>query len=166
MKHLQLFESFITERKNLGLIYHFTSMSGLEGILKEDTLTSVAFDYLSFTRNSRLNFSDYGIRITFDGDRMSDRFHFEPYLYDGKNWDRTINLSPDKRRDLYGEEREERILKKEIKNIVKYIERVDVLIGEDGLIDRHKKWFMELIQKHPDISFYFVREFKTIKKAA
>jgi hypothetical protein len=111
MNNVKLYEQFIAEAKNMGAIYHFTSIEGLMGILESDKLKAGEFDYLSFTRNSRLNFQDFGVRLTFDGDRMSDKFHFEPYMYDGR-----VKLDADKRRMMFGEER---ILKKEITGVKK-----------------------------------------------
>lgn len=50
---------FLNERKQLGIIYHFTTFDNLIGILKSNSLIS-GYHYISFTRN-RLFDDDGGI---------------------------------------------------------------------------------------------------------
>lgn len=113
-------EKFILERKQLGTIYHFThSLWGLSCILEEDELRSGEFDGISFTRNKNMwniqyltrdDNDRYKIRISFDGDRMSDRWKFEPFLYDS-DFD-------------FKDEAEERVLWDSMYGIRKYITKI------------------------------------------
>ena len=118
---MKTFEQFITERKQLGEIYHFThSLWGLSCILEEDELRfGGEFDGISFSRNrnmwdikymTRDDNDRYKIRISFDGDGMSDRWKFEPFLYDS-DFD-------------FKDEAEERVLLDKMIGIRKYIKKV------------------------------------------
>jgi len=106
----------IFEAKQVGILYHWTHFSSLEDILKEDTMWS-GTGYISFSRNKRLNYADRPILIIFDGDKMSNKFKFESYLYSG-------NL-------FYKREAEERILTirkdDKISGIKKYI--IDIKVA-------------------------------------
>jgi hypothetical protein len=80
----------ITEGKQIGDIYHFTSTDALASMIKdfgnitldvEDESIS-AGGYYSFTRNPNLGTlseEKHHIRIKLDGDKMSTRNKFEPY---------------------------------------------------------------------------------------
>ena len=115
------------ERKQVGLLYHWTYLDALEKILKTDKMWS-AMNYISFSRNKNLNFHDRPVKITFDGDKMSDEFKFEPHLYM-----KDVN---------YKEESEERIECDEysetketgwedmISGVKKYIIDIEVSFGE------------------------------------
>jgi len=78
------FKQYISERKQVGKLYHFTSVAGALGILETQQLkASKGVDYVSFTRNHRfakdLNKSQYSFRFTIDGDKLSDKYKIEPY---------------------------------------------------------------------------------------
>jgi hypothetical protein len=70
----------ITESKQVGLLYHWTDIDSLEKILTEDRMVG-HMNYISLSRNKNLNFNGRQVRITFDGDKMSNKFKFEPHLY-------------------------------------------------------------------------------------
>jgi hypothetical protein len=163
MKHLKLFEDFLNEFRSVGQIYHFTTLESLEDILESDSLVGIMFDYgkafVSFTRNPALNFSKRKVRITFDGDAMSNRIHFEPFLYDitkdplfaDGNFKEPMSYND--RRKMYGEEREERA-RSPINGIRKYIVRVDVLDSPRAeLVVNH------LRKKYPEIEFNVAEKF-------
>lgn len=165
MKHLQTFESFLFEFKQVGVIYHFTLFDSLEGILEEDRMESSAmFDYISFTRNPLFKFHRRNCRITFDGDEMSNRFHFEPFLYDPEKdpmfYD-PEHIDYKERRELYGDEREERITKKEIKGIKKYITAIEIIRGKD---EDFEKRLVKLEEANPQIEFRIVKSFSPRSK--
>jgi hypothetical protein len=86
--------------KQVGILYHFTGNIGIVNIALTCGLKSHNNDYISFTRNFRLGTNeDFGeFRLTFDGDKLSDKYHIEPYL----------NVEFDIKRSAG--EREERIL--------------------------------------------------------
>jgi hypothetical protein len=80
----------ITEAKQIGDIYHFTSTEALgsmiEGsgkiILDIEAGSMAAGGYYSFTRNPNLGTlaeEKHHVRIKLDGDKMSNRYKFEPY---------------------------------------------------------------------------------------
>lgn len=173
MKTIKCFENFVAERKAAGILYHFTDLNSLEGIFEENRMVSSAlYDYISFTRNYTLGTSSTwksnskNVRITFDGDLMSNRFSFSPFLYDpekdplfGNPQDKGI----DSRRKSYGDEREERIMKKEIPNIKRYILQVDILSRGSGSTEKENMKYLkdqeriqELRKNNPEIDFNFV----------
>jgi hypothetical protein len=84
----------LNESKQVGLLYHYTSKTGLENILKTNKLnTSEEFyrghqlNYISFTRNKNFHKrnttwqvkTDY--RITLDGDKLSNKYKIKPFAY-------------------------------------------------------------------------------------
>jgi hypothetical protein len=72
----------LAEAKQVGVLYHFTNYPSLVGIIKSNfKLTSNIQSYVSFTRNKRMQ-SDtvsQSVRITIDGDKLSNKYKFEPY---------------------------------------------------------------------------------------
>jgi hypothetical protein len=71
------------EGKQIGILYHYTEFPALEKILRTDKMTSPIYGYISFSRNSHLNFYNSAIKIIFDGDKMSEKFKIVPHLYKG-----------------------------------------------------------------------------------
>jgi len=80
----------ITEGKQIGDIYHFTSTDALASMIKDfgnltldiEDGSDSAGGYYSFTRNPNLGTlseEKHHIRIKLDGDKMSTRNKFEPY---------------------------------------------------------------------------------------
>lgn len=64
-----------SEAKQVGIIYHSTSHH-LNTILTSGKLKSV-YGFVSFTRDFNLNFG--AIRIAFDGNKLSEKYHIEPF---------------------------------------------------------------------------------------
>lgn len=102
----------ITERKQVGTIYHFTSSAGLRGIV--DTGYEIHPDAgprdesaVSFTRDSKLNFrptiyrgenpkeANPAVRLVVDGDRMSDKYKITPHNDFGGSTDEPFNNAPE-----------------------------------------------------------------------
>jgi len=114
MKHLNFFENWysefdnkrILERRNTGIIYHFTSLINTYHIIKDDKMVSYRQDdninvtfpkskvpiYLfSFTRDKNLSkrIEDGQIdtilttRLDIDGTKLSDKYKIRPYDYWG-----------------------------------------------------------------------------------
>ena len=132
-KENNLFETFLNEKKSVGMIYHFTEPKNLIKILKEDRMHS-GHGHISFSRNFDLKswYEDYGAvcRIAFNGSDMSNKFKLDPYLFDPANdilFGGGPAVSAEVRRKRYGQEMEERIVGEEIQGIVKYIVQVDIL---------------------------------------
>lgn len=111
----------LLERKQVGTLYHFTKFENLLGIIDSNGLLNGEHNYISFTRNYDLvnlsrYFEGHSVRLTFDGDKLSDKFKVEPYL--DKGWvDRDDN------------EQEERILWPRFKVLpcMFALKRIDVL---------------------------------------
>lgn len=75
-------ETVLSERKQVGLLYHFTSFQSLVKIINSNfRLTSSIQPYVSFTRNKRMmsNTISSDIRITVNGDRLTDKYKITPY---------------------------------------------------------------------------------------
>lgn len=161
MKHLIDYRLF--EFKRIGDIYHFTTFDSLEGILEENRMESSAVvNHISFTRNPSLDFHGRNVRIEFDGDSMSDRFHFEPFLYNPDTdplFGGTSKMDYQTRRKMFGQEREERIKKTEITNIKKYITAIDIIRSkkDEDFDERLNK----MKSDNPHIHFSVVEKFAT-----
>ena len=144
----------LSEAKQVGNLYHYTSADGLKGILQSNSINASEEEYLgndlyfvSFTRNKNFhkkgqNFNvktDY--RITLDGDKLSNRYKIKPFAYI-PGWNYTDNWEYDwledepesVARDFFNatgdyDEQEERISFKDangsIPNIKDYILKVD-----------------------------------------
>jgi hypothetical protein len=108
MKHLKLFEEFISEGKQVGLLYHYTSFNSGIKILEskklissptaDGTLTNPVFG-ISFTRDKRFHNSNQmdravgftktstgqrpQVRFTLDGNKISNNYKIEPYSQGG-----------------------------------------------------------------------------------
>jgi hypothetical protein len=174
MKHIKTFESFLFEFKQVGPLYHFTTLDALEGILEEDRMEpSAMYDYVSFTRNPLLHLHRRNVRIDFDGDEMSNKFSFEPFLYDPEkdpNFYDPEHVDYKQRRELYGEEREERVKMKEMKGIKKFINVIEILQessndprDKKNQLLRHEK-LAKMQKDNPDIEFRIVKSFSTRSK--
>ena len=124
------FKQFINEQKNVGLLYHFTNTNSLNKILEEDKMNG-SFMYeendvelygVSTTRNKNLNYdkNKNNIRITLNGDKLSNNYKIKPRDY----WNREYNV-PDNPQTI--DEDEEVILtpKGYITNIKNYIISID-----------------------------------------
>ena len=155
-KSLRTFENFLNERKQVGILYHFTNFSFLPKILESNSLKS-NYPYISFTRNKNYC-PECQVRILIDGDKLSDKYKIEPYSFtEGKFKDPPHNIPH------YKYEAEERIvfrpdlpdwshssLVSELKNIKKYIIRIDVLYFAN---DRSNIFLEKMIEENPDINF-------------
>jgi len=134
------FKEYLDEAKQVGLIYHFTTLENAWLILSDmelvtdDSTDFNAFDSgfslkraregVSFTRNKNLKITanaggkagkSWGaVRIVFDGDKMSNKYKFEPYV-DTQNHVITQD-----------DQREEIIKKPKVKLSKDMIKRVDV----------------------------------------
>ncbi len=121
---------YLNENKQVGLLYHFTNLSSLNKILDENKMYG-SFMYeeneielfgVSTTRNKNLNYDSQknNIRITLNGDKLSNNYKIKPRDY----WNREYNV-PDNPQTI--DEDEEVILtpKGYIGNIKNYITSID-----------------------------------------
>ena len=81
---LQSLKELIKEGKQVGNVYHFTTPMNIKSILEVGILSGRE-GYISLTRNFRLpeekgyfNTGEYVIRITLDGNKISDNLKIEP----------------------------------------------------------------------------------------
>jgi hypothetical protein len=91
---IQNFADYINEGKQVGIIYHFTSLTKFKSILNSDCLLGSQMNqydkndenfYISFTRNKNLfkqkhlGIDGNLVKITLDGDKLSNTFKFSPF---------------------------------------------------------------------------------------
>jgi len=135
-------ESFIVERKQRGTLYHITSISSMENILKTDEFRKHASrKFLSLTRDRNYSGWDrnkHQVRLFIDGDKLSDNYKIRPYK------DNAVGSN---------KEREEGIDASVVKNFRKYIQKIDILYHPDehwnpnAVKDGKKEW-KELQKKY------------------
>lgn len=125
----------IFESKQVGIIYHFTSIYTLYNILseREPSLRPMGVT-ICCTRNfdmksKELKLEKQCCRITLDGNKISNNYKITPYIHTGWN---------ESARTLYGEEREERITINGRLNLNKYALRIDIL-NNPPIIDYYPK---------------------------
>lgn len=121
MYELKFYNDFIKESKQVGIIYHFTLLENLFSILDKNAIFGSSGEfgglYISCTRNNKLNhktlygITGTGVRITLDGNKLSEKYKIEPYKYGKENVE---------------DESEERIFTNKITNIIKYIKEIDI----------------------------------------
>jgi hypothetical protein len=84
----------IIEGKQVGTIYHGTTINNLYSMITKDKKIQLSADkiginsdsfypYYSFTRNPHIKIFADGVRIELNGDRMSDKYKFKPFKYNG-----------------------------------------------------------------------------------
>ncbi len=132
----------IKESKQVGLLYHFTSLGSLASILSSDFMVRDGEyghddgDFISFTRDKNflklkrhITANRPYVRITFDGNKLSDKYKFTPHQYD--------SIYGRDNEDI-GDEQEERLhLPNSLKlnNIHKYIN--NIVIYDDAFIKKY-----------------------------
>lgn len=97
----------LVEDKQVGLLYHYTSLDGLKGILSSNSIKASEEEYMghhlyyvSFTRNKNFHkkTSNWGVktdyRITIDGNKLSNRYKIQPFAYI-PGWNYTDNWEYD-----------------------------------------------------------------------
>jgi hypothetical protein len=113
------FKEFISEAKQVGDLYHYTSYENAPKILKADSLQIGKTGHISLTRNKNLHMqSTTGlggtrVRLTIDGDKLSEKYKIRPYKYHSMDVDA-------------GDESEENISRRHIDNLRDYVKDVHV----------------------------------------
>ena len=163
---------YLNERKQAGVLYHFTDIDALDKILNENVLRS-KYPYISFTRNSLFVTDDtyFNVRIVFDGEKLSDKYKIEPFDYSQGR--------------LRGFESEERIIihknykgsltrdfMSKINDIKKYIIRIDIINSNKNLIYKNSKRFNEqsnkvqqIIDNNKDVEIRLIKNFKKFENS-
>jgi hypothetical protein len=137
-------KDLLKEAKQVGTIYHFTTLGGLQSILESDVLRAQR-DYISFTRNKSYYPWSTTVKISVDGDKLSNHYKIEPY----HDSEKLISGS---------DEAEERVMKKQIQGISKYVINIEINTRKFKEFDKSlwKQGYYEFIQntnkKHIPIS--------------
>jgi hypothetical protein len=117
----------LSEEKNVGVLYHFTSYMGMVKILNDGFRLKNMFgtpidnkQYISLTRDKQMvtDTVHRQVRISIDGTRLSNRYQINPYADTKSGYGRN-----------YQDEKEERVLIKEkdgFVDISNYILRIDI----------------------------------------
>lgn len=162
----------LSERKQVGILYHFRGWNGTLNIIKTGKITSGVFDAISFTRNYQMGtmVKSYGIqekqiRLVVDGNRLSDKYKIRPYQ----------NIEDDQiQRKYYSgtdlwpihSEAEERIELPlgesiDIRPYLIQIDFLDALLKKNGKNEERIQTLQELYM--PNIPFNIVDKFLPVK---
>lgn len=153
MKYLKSFN----ENKNLGILYHFTSISNLVSIIELDRLFSTTMtkekqgiikgdSTISFTRNKFL-FKDkpmglsWGVRLCFDGEKLANDFKINAYKF-STNWEENEEVVI----TIGSWSNRPKLKKHQIFNLKKYLLSVD-LIPKDIYKDKKGNYDIKDYQK-------------------
>jgi hypothetical protein len=80
----------ITEGKQVGTLYHFTTLKGALGILTSKRIRTNEDGVVSATRDKNLNAAEFDtegeadkniVRIDLDGNKISNRYKIKPYSF-------------------------------------------------------------------------------------
>jgi len=74
-------ESLMNEAKQVGPLYHTTTLKGLTNILRTNTLKSHLEPGISFTRNKNFIYDNNPFILVFDGDKISENNITKPFDY-------------------------------------------------------------------------------------
>jgi hypothetical protein len=148
--------ALLKEARQVGTLYHFTNVRGLESIVQTDTFRATPAyvnaeptDRVSFTRNK--NFYWNIIRISVDGDKLSNKYKTTPFSY---------------QRGATGDlDQSEEIVEKDIANAKSYI------TGVTYILDNHKEYDYKvpisyLLQLWPSMKFSYKGKELSAEEAA
>jgi hypothetical protein len=132
---MKSFKEFYIEGKQVGILYHYTSIHRLLQILESNVLKSdldkgpIVREFVSFTRDKHfhINYRDNiskDCRLVIDGDKLSHHYKLQPYNYFNP---RDHIVKP--HQGTY-DESEERIRIRKLPDIRKYIIKVQILDDE------------------------------------
>jgi len=127
-KRIPMFDDFLIEGKQVGLLYHYTYLINAIQIIDENTMKiGQLHPSISFTRDKNFHkrsflFNKEGRDIVFvlDGDKLSNNYKITPYSY-FSGWTgnkKTAKGGGD------GEDQSEEMIDQDIRNIKKYIVRI------------------------------------------
>lgn len=128
IKLIDLLRENIDEAKQVGILYHFTSYPAMIKIIKDGfKLKGMGETYVSLTRNKNMQSDTISnsVRITIDGDALSNKYKIEPYADTTAGYGRKAIY----KKGITGDESEERINADKYNGVVdisKYIKDIDV----------------------------------------
>ena len=125
----------LTEAKQVGILYHYTSLENLIKITKTNMLRPFEYDGISFTRDKhfhKVNRSadsdsvEKECRIVLDGNKLSHRYKIRPYNYFG-----TVDYNPSKDIKLYYKhippmDEQEELIREPIRNLNPYVIKIQI----------------------------------------
>lgn len=157
MKIVKLLE-FVNESKQIGIIYHYTTISNCVNILKDKQIKDVKYNrgYISFTRNGAYKINDlkFGmLRLVIDGNVLSNKYKIVPDSQASSYGNRAGF------KDHKNKQSEERIYSKSV-DISKSLICIDVI--KDYSNDDMSKQEKEFIQSITTLNF--VDSFVPFKK--
>ena len=138
----------ITEGKQVGTLYHFTSFNGLKGILKSNILkvgddsnfeTGGNPGMVSLTRNKNLWY--FPFRIELDGNKLSYNYKISPYQWSGGD---------------HKSEMEEEI-GRNITNVKSYITGISIWLNDEFILqgDISPKEIKQSQKLYPNLKFLY-----------
>jgi len=135
----------LKEAKQVGILYHFTDIEGLLGILKTNELwaSETNADHVSLTRNKQgwhVGTLDNAFRISLDGNKISNKYKIRPYSWWGND------------RGTGDTESEEAVLTDKITNIRDYI--IDINANKhlyNGLWRYNIDYLNQIKQLYPNL---------------
>jgi hypothetical protein len=143
----------IIEAKQVGDVYHFTSLKNLYGILKDGFIKPNDENQISTTRNKQMDLTTFPaggnaalIMLTLDGDKISNRYKIRPFNIAGDYDDLPAYLNK--------EEFEEQIITNG-KNfpIFPYLKNVSITIQNERRLDKEMLTQVEAILKEKNIPY-------------
>jgi hypothetical protein len=135
----------LKEAKQVGILYHFTDIEGLLGILKTNELwaSETNADHVSLTRDKQgwhVGTLDNAFRISLDGNKISNKYKIRPYSWWGND------------RGTRDTESEEAVLTDKITNIRDYI--IDINANKhlyNGLWRYNIDYLNQIKQLYPNL---------------
>lgn len=151
------FNDFVSESAR-GELYHFTTIAALGRILNDDMLRGWEQGWVSLTRNPEIPWWDRRpVRLTLDGSALRARVRTVPFLYDpsrDEHYGGAHAEGAGRRRELYGEEREERV-RGDIPRLHLYLTGVDAVASTA----RDHARIAGVRADHPEIPIRIVQSF-------
>jgi hypothetical protein len=77
MKSLKRFKEFITEEKQVGPLYYYTTVADAGRCLKMNKIRSIE-DHVHVVRSTQKEFNEHQCRLMLDGDKLSGKYHIVP----------------------------------------------------------------------------------------
>ena len=119
MKYVDILK--LLEAKQVGILYHYTSIENAIQICHDDELRPGEFEGVSFTRNKDFHKVQReeiatGVQFVIDGDKLSENYKVQPFNY---FWNREQGSSFYLHKDYLDEQEE--IVKSPIRNFSKYV---------------------------------------------
>jgi len=124
LKDEQLYEA-----KQVGILYHYTSLESLVQITNSNMLRQMGYDGVSLTRDKNFHKWDREsipseCRFIIDGDKLSHNFKIEPFNYYANDKDAFNNERPYNHTPYYDEQEE--VVKRPIKPLNKYVIQLQI----------------------------------------